>query len=1532
MKRNYKERKTENVKILRARIPASEYRFHFLVKSIYVGLNVPTSTNSLVALMNMVEQWRAKTDYGPVCVVSPDGRSRAGVYCAANACIEQVIQHGEVDIFQAVKTVRRHRPQLVENMMEYKYCYDLVLHYVLHYLNKDLKEKKFIEFGRGKVIPLTPDSSTDLPNEICNTGKIVVKKRIPKIEKGDSIQLSDNALRSANGKILQRKKKGRLYSLGGNEPMKKPRGRLDRLKTVGTFDLGTEMSVLSEVARNLNEKIISGDIDMAGSSGITRRLSTIPAVSSNDLQGLSTPECGRREIQESNSSHSSHSSKRNVSKVDGSRTIVYFDQHSSDLNNRKHKFNGNNLSHTKMQHSADDCLDKPKASPNNQKSRSLSSSSCLTRTSDKERTAQINFVNRCNNNKSPNIDTNMVFISIKDSNMIPSIDSPEERDEDKEKELTSTDSNKIELDMQSAEDINKIDDEITFKNRPRKPMLRKSKRIVRTDSEIFDENIICRNQIVLQTNLDIQIHKEPDYYFNSESASTTHGSRIASSDIEDNICSPKDLQKSTDESSRNLSTDELDTVFSDTTDLERLDREYRELARSSLQREYKSDGDSLDEVGKKRNEFLKWKNQSFENDFELYNENLNPTSEMICSPDGQVTSTTNTSENSSAKCIDASKRPRRNCEMYPQSRTASPKESDNSTLTSPIRAPSACTEKSSTNSIENTRPTKLEVAQNPPPKESAITSLFEKRFGKIKKINKLLKCKRFSASALYDKKKASDIELKSNPQKVENPSKAKSCSPAKTTDSKSSIHSSKMSLFHPKSGKSSIFSIRKSPMFSNASHSNTELNTRTSSRTKLNELSKSNFEINNFKSSPSRFSTKRSVKESKNNSTACLYKEQKHSPLSEEFYNKTGSVRLSAMELYEKFCSEDFGGLYKNESNKNADDSCGGYKNWHKYRLGHKGLGAAKKYARGKNARLLRQKSEPKFSFRDGSDSRGDIPYFPEEEYEDIYEENGNDECNEEEEETDEYEDEDEDEEGDYYEDECEEEQEYEEEEELDEQEEMNNVADVQSTCVSEIDGQEENIDEEYEGKAYHSEIEDRGDIDLNIGADSDVDEIFLMPAPKADNYDEYGFENKHFTLEQSLLNRSNGIESNLNELSEICADNDFLYPVAQDTREIESFGSDEILTIYKICSKDDILNMKDEKIHKTVSAQECLNTASITLERAVNEYIRNAPPDIEVELEPSIYIERSESFCTLTEFDTVRNMNLDSSSASKLSLSLKSEIFDDFTLTPDEQKVVMNCDFEDFTLTPEGSFSEAIPDAVPSATCSDVLHQHVKNDSVDSEDLTRKDESITSNEVMMIVDKFLANEKLLHQTINQSYEEMICSSTSNDDQRIDTEVQHVTILPSNENPSPKSLDSRRHQSFSSTYTEEKSSIVDMDDESIKNVVSAFTSEITKEFDLLFSRAQLENDDILVVEEPSTDDKISVEGQPSPQRMPSRYSMQRLEPYFIAESENAATHPSLSNSSSVQTEYCKVLDVHDGSFIHKRVISKLKKNRSQSLG
>ena len=58
----------------------------------------------------MVERWRQRTDYGPVVVVSQDGIGRSGVYCAANACIEQVIQHGEVNIKEKLQGVQNNLP------------------------------------------------------------------------------------------------------------------------------------------------------------------------------------------------------------------------------------------------------------------------------------------------------------------------------------------------------------------------------------------------------------------------------------------------------------------------------------------------------------------------------------------------------------------------------------------------------------------------------------------------------------------------------------------------------------------------------------------------------------------------------------------------------------------------------------------------------------------------------------------------------------------------------------------------------------------------------------------------------------------------------------------------------------------------------------------------------------------------------------------------------------------------------------------------------------------------------------------------------------------------------------------------------------------------------------------------------------------------------------------------------------------------------------------------------------------------------
>ena len=55
-----------------------------------------------------------------------NGKSRVGVYCAANFAIEQVVAHEEIDIFNAVKTVRRHRSALIETIVrKSSFCLDL---------------------------------------------------------------------------------------------------------------------------------------------------------------------------------------------------------------------------------------------------------------------------------------------------------------------------------------------------------------------------------------------------------------------------------------------------------------------------------------------------------------------------------------------------------------------------------------------------------------------------------------------------------------------------------------------------------------------------------------------------------------------------------------------------------------------------------------------------------------------------------------------------------------------------------------------------------------------------------------------------------------------------------------------------------------------------------------------------------------------------------------------------------------------------------------------------------------------------------------------------------------------------------------------------------------------------------------------------------------------------------------------------------------------------------------------------------------
>lgn len=1001
--------------------------------------------------------------------------------------------------------------------------------------------KRFIEFGRGKAIPLTPDSSNaDLPGEMSNTGKIVVKKRIAKIEKTDSIQMYDKeSNRLVNGKMQNlRKKKGRLYSLGGNEPPKRaPRGRLDRLKTVGTFDLGNDM-VLHEVTGDLTEQqTSSGTIDECGAT--PERVHQARRMSANALlAGTSGSETigGEHRLSYTPGPHRRDVQKSAMAKRMASRDSKHPTNSASTSPNtrRLHSIVSpskcSQQPNVPTQHSADDCLEKQKPVVEPRKSRSSSTSTILNRMdgepkhfpasaiykkSPNKHLPATNFIKKSDYKSrvsTKNVDDNLDKVVAtsattppeeeanataiqKDVTTTAQVHVQQKQQQQSETEgeaepsnVLATDAVEIEDDAddnmkQSSKQTSKqtsldsaslqdeiVSDECTYK--PRKPVLRKSKRIVRTDSdELLDDAHFDSNQDgATQQTTRVQIHNEPSGSGNIDDGQKPESrSDDAQRDIEGSDLEEHDALKSiTTNSSRNISVDEADTVFADTVftdstaDLEKMERDYRELAKSNLQkREYKSDGDTLDEAGKKRNDFGNWKNQSYETNFEVYGGQsagsgisqsvdymedadkieilerresfgavMNSSSEDlpmkfntesdgelqcvpsatlsgVCSPASHITcSTTNSSDTSCTKRIKEVANFFAPMSVNLSKDNLSQRESDGSTMTSPLRMAASSIQSSSPDPKRSyaaslnvaavpqplcTRPTKLDIVQNEQTtsqpttsttaKEGTLMSLFEKRFGKFKKINKLLKTKRFSASALYEKPKesikaksvdtttpsasASNVPLQSitttapaeqTHEKTDWNTKLISrsrFSPGKlsNSDSKSSsVYSSKLSLFSQIASKSSIFH-KKSPMFSHSSRSNNELNTRTNSKTRLNEMSKSNSEINKYKTSPMRFSMKRSMKEKKPNSSSCVYTEPCHSPLSEEFYNKTGSVRLSAIELYHKFMLEDFVGLYKQEP---FDELNGTYDSQNDFR---------KRYAR-KSARLLKQKSEPKFTFR----------------------------------------------------------------------------------------------------------------------------------------------------------------------------------------------------------------------------------------------------------------------------------------------------------------------------------------------------------------------------------------------------------------------------------------------------------------------------------------------------------------------------------------------------------------------------------------
>uniref|UniRef100_A0A8C2XPQ3 protein-tyrosine-phosphatase n=1 Tax=Cyclopterus lumpus TaxID=8103 RepID=A0A8C2XPQ3_CYCLU len=103
-------------------------QFQFLRWSAY--RDVPDSKKAFLNLLAQVHKWQRECGEGRTVVHCLNGGGRSGTLCACNILLEMIQYQNMVDIFYAVKTLRNCKPNMVESLDQYRFCYDLVLEYL----------------------------------------------------------------------------------------------------------------------------------------------------------------------------------------------------------------------------------------------------------------------------------------------------------------------------------------------------------------------------------------------------------------------------------------------------------------------------------------------------------------------------------------------------------------------------------------------------------------------------------------------------------------------------------------------------------------------------------------------------------------------------------------------------------------------------------------------------------------------------------------------------------------------------------------------------------------------------------------------------------------------------------------------------------------------------------------------------------------------------------------------------------------------------------------------------------------------------------------------------------------------------------------------------------------------------------------------------------------------------------------------------------------------------------------------------------
>ncbi|XP_038049619.1 receptor-type tyrosine-protein phosphatase delta-like [Patiria miniata] len=109
--------------------PRTIHHFEFLEWS--PEEEIPPSIVPFLGFMELVEQSHRQTGGdGRIAVHCLDGVSRSGIFCTAMASLEKLKEEKVVDVFHAVRNLRRNRHTMVDSQDQYLFCYDVLSTYL----------------------------------------------------------------------------------------------------------------------------------------------------------------------------------------------------------------------------------------------------------------------------------------------------------------------------------------------------------------------------------------------------------------------------------------------------------------------------------------------------------------------------------------------------------------------------------------------------------------------------------------------------------------------------------------------------------------------------------------------------------------------------------------------------------------------------------------------------------------------------------------------------------------------------------------------------------------------------------------------------------------------------------------------------------------------------------------------------------------------------------------------------------------------------------------------------------------------------------------------------------------------------------------------------------------------------------------------------------------------------------------------------------------------------------------------------------